>query len=216
MRFFRFTITAFAAAAGVVCAADIPGRVAFGFNAGGASLANDHERWGASGAYYCYFGELGYEANHWLVGPLLQWGYAYGNADVPAWERAGYTQPPDAVSGEANDLLVGAKIRVPLWELMVRPYAGAGAIWTDYHRLLKSGERALTDYAAAGSGYAALAGVEFFPRPAAGFSFCAEYRYASTEQEWRLLPTAASKSNFDAKFNLAEHLVTLGVKVYTL
>jgi hypothetical protein len=214
----RLTVTLFviiniSAEAG---AADIPGRVSFGFNAGGAHSANDHERLGASGTGYCYFGEVAYEPTIWLVAPQVQWGYAYTSSDLPPGEAGGYVGEPDALRGAAMDLLFGARVRVPLWRTKLRPYAGAGAMWTNYHRQATEGDFALDDNASGGWGWAALGGLEFFPGAGRAFSICLEYRYAATDQKWRKPPPSTPKGGGGADFGLTEKLITFGVKLYAL
>ncbi len=195
---------------------DVPGRVAFGFNVGGGGSTSDHERWSARGSGYAYFGEVAYEANSWLVAPVLQWGYAYTSGALPAWEAAGYGEGADGLRTEANDIFIGARVRVPLWRMKLRPYAGGGVLWADYHRKVLAGSFVRNDEESAGWGWAALGGIEFFPAPARGFSLCLEYRWANTDQEWRQLPTAASKGPFAPAFHLTEQLITAGVRLYTL
>ncbi len=208
-----FVITNVSAGA---AAADIPGRVSFGFNAGGAHSANDHERLGTSGTGYCYFGEVAYEPTIWLVAPLVQWGYAYTSSDLPPGEAGGYPGEPSALRGTAMDLLFGARVRVPLWEKKLGPYAGTGVMWTNYHRQVTEDDFALVDDASGGWGWAALGGLEFFPTRARGFSICLEYRYAATNQKWRKPPPSTPTGGDGADFDLTEKLITFGVKVYTL
>ena len=197
-------------------AADIPGRVSFGFSAGGAHSANDHERLGAGGTGYAYFGEAAYEPTIWLVAPQVQWGYAYTSSVLPPREAGGYVGEPSALRGAAMDLLFGARVRVPLWETKLRPYAGAGVMWTNYHRQAMEEDFALDDNASAGWGWAALGGLEFFPGATGGFSICLEYRYAATDQKWRKPPPPTPKGGAGADFDLTEQLITLGVKLYAL
>jgi hypothetical protein len=216
MRLLTATFLVMTGLAGAAAAADIPGRVSFGFNAGGAHSANDHERLGANGTGYCYFGEVAYEPTIWLVAPQAQWGYAYTSSDLPPGETGGYVGQPDALRGAAMDLLFGARVRVPLWETKLRPYAGPAVTWTNYHRQVTEGDFALVDDASAGWGWAALGGLEFFPDAASGFSICLEYRYAATNQKWRKPPPSTPKGGGGAEFGLTEKLITFGVKVYAL
>lgn len=195
---------------------DLPGRISFGFNVGGCHSANDHSRWSASGAGYCYFGEVGYESTSWLVAPLLQWGYTYASGDVPAWESEGYSAPPTEIKGEGDTFIIGGRVRVPLWRMKLRPYAGGGVAWTNYNRIVLADARVLSDNGSFGTGWAALGGLEFFPSPASGFSLALEYRYGVTKQEWRQPPVQGDKGPFELEFDLTEKLLTMGVKVYVL
>ena len=201
-----------AAAAGT----DIPGRLVFGFAAGGVHSANDHERWGGSGTGYGYFGEAGYESTSWLVAPLMQWGYGYASGDVPPWETAGYVGYPSEVKSRTNTFILGGRVRVPLWRMKLRPYGGGGLAWTRYNRQVLDGTSVLAENESTGSGYAALGGLEFFPDPARGFSFSLEYRYGATAQKWLKTPGGIGKSDFDAEFGLVEQMITLSVKAYAL
>jgi len=211
-----FLMAMTSAGAGASADADLPGRISFGFNVGGCHSANDHELWSGSGAGYAYFGEVAYEPASWLVAPELQWGYTYASGDAPAREGEEYPVPPTELKGEGDTFLMGGRARVPLWRMRLRPYAGGGAVWTNYHRIVMDNSDVLSDKGSFGTGWAALAGLEFFPDPATGFSLVVEYRYASTRQEWREPVRSWNKGAFDPKFNLTEKLVTLGVKVYTL
>jgi hypothetical protein len=195
--------------------ADIPGRLSFGFNVGGCHSANNHSRWSASGTGYCYYGEFSYESTTWLVAPLLQWGYTYATGDLPAWESGGYSAQPTDVKGEGDTFIMGARFRVPLWRMKLRPYGGGGAVWTNYNRIVLEDADVLSDNGSYGTGWAALGGLEFFPNPASGFSLSLEYRYAVTKQEWRR-PPAAGKESFETEFDLTEKLLTMGVKIYVL
>lgn len=201
-----------ATSAGAAAGADIPGRIVFGFAAGGVHSANDHERWGGSGTGYGYFGEAGYEATSWLVAPVVQWGYGYASGDVAPWEMEGYAGRPSEVKHKMNTLMLGGRVRVPLWRMKLRPYGGAGVAWTRYDRQVLEGFSVLIQNESTGSGYVALAGAEFFPDPARGFSLSLEYRYAATAQEWLRAP--GGKSSAEAEFDLAEQLITMSVKAY--
>jgi hypothetical protein len=201
-----------AASAAAAAGAGIPGRVAFGFAAGGVHSANDHERWGGSGVGYGYFGEAGYEATSWLVAPVVQWGYGYASGDVPLWEMEGYRGRPSEVEHKMNTLMLGGRVRVPLWRMKLRPYGGAGVVWTRYNRQVLEEFSVLLENESTGSGYAALAGLEFFPDPARGFSLALEYRYGATTQQWLRAP--GGKSAEEAEFDLGEQLITLSVKAY--
>lgn len=214
----RFIIICFviASSAAAALAADLPGRVSFGFNVGGCHSANDHERWSASGTGYGYSGEVAYEPTSWLVAPQMQWGYTYASGDVPPWEAAGYFGNPTELRAEGDTFFVGGRARVPLWQMKLRPYAGGGVAWTNYDRIVRENSRVLSDKSSFGTGWAALGGVEFFPAPASGFSVALEYRYAATTQEWRQPPAGGTKGPFEAQFRLTETLATLGVKIYVL
>jgi hypothetical protein len=204
------------AGAGAAAASDIPGRLAFGFAVGGAHASNDDERWGGSGTGYGYFGEAGYESTSWLVAPMVQWGYAYARGDVPPWETSGYAEYPTDVKNTTNTFLLGGRARLPLWRMKLRPYGGGGLTWTRYNRQVLAETSVLAENESTGSGYAALGGLEFFPDPARGFSFALEYRSAATSQRWLKTPAGGAKGLADAEFNLAEQLITLSVKLYTL
>ncbi len=195
---------------------DLPGRISFGFNVGGCHSANDHSRWSASGAGYTYFGEIAYESTSWLVAPLIQWGYTYASGDVPPWESEGYSAHPTEIKGEGDTFIMGGRVRVPLWQMKLRPYGGAGVAWTNYNRIVMDNSGVLSDKGSFGTGWAALGGLEFFPDPASGFSLALEYRYAVTKQEWRSPPATGNKGPFELEFNLTEKLLTMGVKVYVL
>lgn len=210
-----FIITALAGGA-AFGDADLPGRISFGFNVGGCHSANDHSRWSASGAGYGYFGEIGYESTSWLVAPEMQWGYTYASGDVPAWEKEGYPDGADEVKGEGDTFIIGGRVRVPLWGMKLRPYGGGGVAWTNYNRIVMGDTGVLSNKSSFGTGWAALGGLELFPVPASGFSVALEYRYAATKQEWRQPPTPGDKGPFETDFNLAEKLMTLGVKIYVL
>lgn len=207
------TVVAAAATAG---AADLPGRLLFGFDVGAVRNASDHERWGGSGVGYAYFGEVGYEATPWLVAPVMQWGYAYAKGDVPAWESGGYVSPPSELQHKTNTFFMGGIARLPLWHMRLRPYGGAGLAWTGYERQVLEEVTVLAENESAGYGWAALGGVEFFPDPSRGFSLVIGYRYGATTQEWRKVPAGAEKGNFDTEFGLKEGLITAGVRMYTL
>jgi opacity protein-like surface antigen len=211
-----FLAAAFLAGGGAAADVDLPGRLSFGFSAGGCHSANDHTRWSASGAGYCYFGEVAYESTSWLVAPLLQWGYTYASGDVPAWESEGYSAHPTEIKGEGDTFLMGGRVRVPLWQMKLRPYAGGGLAWTNYDRTVLADASVLADNDSFGSGWTALGGVEFFPKPASGFSVVLEYRYAVTKQEWRRPPPLGARGPFELEFDLSEKLLTMGVKVYVL
>jgi hypothetical protein len=192
--------------------ADLPGRISFGFSAGGCHSANNHERLSASGVGYGYFGEVAYESTSWLVAPLMQWGYTYATGDVPAWEKEGYPGNPTDVRGEGDTFIIGGRVRVPLWQMKLRPYAGGGLVWTNYNRVVFEDAATLSNKSSFGTGWGAVGGLEFFPDPASGFSLALDYRYAATKQEWRQPPQA--KGAFEPKFDLAEKLFSLGLKVY--
>jgi len=201
-----------ASASAAEAGTDIPGRVVFAFAAGGVHSANDHERWGGSGTGYGYFGEAGYEATSWLVAPVVQWGYGYASGDVPLWEMDGYRGHPSEIKHTMNTFVLGGRVRVPLWRMKLRPYGGAGAVWTRYNRQVLDGFSVLIENESTGSGYAGLAGLEFFPDPARGFSLALEYRYAATTQRWLRAP--GGKSAAEAEFDLAEQLITMSVQAY--
>ena len=209
----RFMAMFMVAASAAAAAGDgIPGRVVFGFAAGGVHVANDHERWGGSGVGYGYFGEAGYEGAAWLVAPVVQWGYGYAAGDVAPWEMEGYRGNPSEVKHKMNTFMLGGRVRVPLWRMKLRPYAGAGIVWTRYNRQVLEGFSVLLETESTGSGYAALAGAEFFPDPARGFSVALEYRYGASAQQW--LRSPGGKGAEEAEFDLAEQLITLSVKAY--
>lgn len=208
----RRLMAVFIIAAGAAAAADLPGRVVFGFAAGGVHSANDHARWGGSGLGYGYFGEVGYEAAGWLVAPVAQWGYGYASGDVPLWEMDGYSGHPSEIKHTMSTFVLGSRLRVPLWRMKLRPYGGAGVAWTRYNRQVLDGFSVLIENESTGSGYVGLAGVEFFPDPARGFSLALDYRYAATTQNWLRAP--AGKSSEAAEFGLAEQTITLSVKAY--
>jgi len=211
----RLTVILLMAASAVVAAAgtNIPGRIALGFAAGGVHGASDHARWGGSGTGYCYFGEAGYESTSWLVAPLIQWGYGYASGDVFPWEVEGYVAPPSEVKHKTNTFMLGGRVRVPIWRMKLRPYGGGGVVWTRYNRQVLEGLSVLAENESTGSGYAGLAGVEFFPDPARGFSLALDYRYGATAQKWLRAP-GSGKNAADAEFNLTEQLITLNVKAY--
>jgi opacity protein-like surface antigen len=215
MRRLIMTCFVMAGLGSAAAAADLPGSISFGFNVGGCHSANDHERWSASGTGYGYFGEIAYEPTAWLVAPLMQWGYTYASGDVPAWEKEGYPgAAPTETKGEGDTFIIGGRLRVPLWRMKLRPYAGGGVAWTNYNRIVRENSDVLSDKSSFGTGWAALGGLEFFPDPASGFSVALEYRYAATKQEWRQLPEV--KVPFASEFNLSEKLITLGIKIYVL
>ena len=201
-----------AACAGAAAGAGIPGRVSFGFAAGSAHSSNDHERWDGSGIGYAYFGEVGYESTRWLVAPIVQWGYGYASGDVAPWDVEGYRGNPSEVEHKMNTFMLGGRVRVPLWRMKLRPYGGAGIVWTRYNRQVLDGFSVLLENESTGSGYAALAGAEFFPDPARGFSLALEYRYGASTQQWLRAP--GGKSAKEAEFNLGEQLITMSVKAY--
>ncbi len=201
-------------AANVPGRAETPGRLILGFNAGAAASANDHARWGARGTGYGYLGEAGLQFTSWLAVPVFTVGYTYTNGNLPSWESAGYARYPTGLRTGANDYFVGGRVRVALWRMKLRPFAGAGAFWTEYHRHVNAKEYVLEDRAASGRGYAMTGGAEFFPNPASGFSLAVEYRYAAAAPEWRQPP--AKNANFEPTFNFTEQLITVGVKLYTL
>jgi opacity protein-like surface antigen len=159
---------------------------------------------------------VAYEPTSWLVAPLLQWGYTYAAGDVPAWESEGYSGDANEVKGEGDTFIIGGRVRVPLWRMKLRPYAGGGVAWTNYNRIVLADARVLSDNGSFGTGWAALGGLEFFPSPASGFSLALEYRYGVTKQEWRKPPTSGNKGPFELEFDLTEKLLTMGVKVYVL
>jgi opacity protein-like surface antigen len=203
-------------AAGTASAqADIPGRISLGFDAGGTHTSNDSPRWGASGAGYGYFAEAAYEPSRWLVLPIIQWGYAYTTGDVPEAETGGYPTPPTDIKGEANTFVFGGRVRVPLWRMKLRPYAGGGVAWTTYTHQVVAGPTVLLEGESSGTGWVGLAGLEFFPDPSRGFSFSLDYRYGSTTQDWKTIP-AGGKGASDDEFNLKERVISVGVKIYTL
>jgi hypothetical protein len=204
------------ATAGAAGAADLPGRLLLGFDVGAVRNASDHERWGGSGVGYTYFGEVGYESTAWLVAPLAQWGYAYGRGDVPAWESGGYVSPPSELQHKTSTFFMGGVVRLPLWRMKLRPYGGVGLAWTAYERQVLADVTVLAESESSGSGWAALAGVEFFPDPSRGFSVTLGYRYGATTQKWRQPPAGAGKGAFDTEFGLTESLFTAGVRMYTL
>lgn len=191
---------------------DLPGRISFGFGAGGCHTANNHERWSASGVGYGYFGEIAYESASWLVAPFMEWGYTYATGDVPPWEKEGYGGDATDVRSEGDTLMLGARARVPLWRMKLRPYAGGGVVWTNYDRVVLEEAATLSDKSSFGTGWAAVGGLEFFPDPASGLSLALDYRYAVTKQEWRQPPEA--KGPFAPEFDLAEKLITVGLKIY--
>jgi opacity protein-like surface antigen len=201
----RRLMAVFIIAASAAAAADLPGRVVFGFAAGGVHDANDHERWGGGG--------VGYEATRWLVAPVAQWGYGYASGDVPAWEMEGYHgRHPSEVKHTTNTFVLAGRVRVPLWRMKLRPYGGAGVAWTRYNRQVLDGYSVLLENESTGSGYVALAGVDFFPDPARGFSLALDYRYGATTQQWLRAP--GGKSAAEDEFGLAEQLITISVKAY--
>lgn len=212
----RRVIIIIMAAATAAGAADVPGRLLFGFDGGAVRSASDHERWGGSGVGYAYFGEVGYESTAWLVAPLLQWGYAYGKGDVPAWEMGGYVSPPSELQHKTNTFFMGGVVRLPLWRMRLRPYGGGGLAWTGYERQVLTDVTVLAENESSGYGWAALGGVEFFPDPSRGFSVVLGYRHGATGQEWRKVPAGAEKGGFDTAFDLTERLITVGVRMYTL
>jgi opacity protein-like surface antigen len=215
MRRIGLAIIILAGAGAAACQADVPGRVVLAFAAGGAHASNDDERWGGAGTGYGYFGELGYEATSWLVAPVAQWGNAFTSGRVPPWEEGGYAGNPSGVKHKLSTFALGGRVRLPLWRMKLRPYGGGGVAWTRYNRQVLDGVMVLLESESTGSGYAGLAGLEFFPDPARGFSLALEYRYAVTAQEWLRAPTGG-KGSAGAEFNLAEQLITVSVKAYTL
>jgi opacity protein-like surface antigen len=204
-----------AAAGAAFAQGDIPGRISFGFDAGGTHTSNDSPRWGASGTGYGYFAEASYEPSGWFVVPIIQWGYAYTTGDVPEAEMGGYPTPPTDIKGEANTFVIGGRFRVPLWRMKLRPYAGGGVAWTTYNHQIVAGANVLLEGESSGSGWVGLAGLEFFPDPTRGFSLSLDYRYGSTTQEWKKTP-AGGKALSDNEFGLTERVIAVGVKIYTL
>jgi opacity protein-like surface antigen len=144
---------------------------------------------------------------------VVQWGYGYASGDVPSWEMEGYRgRHPSEVKHTTNTFVLAGRVRVPLWRMKLRPYGGAGLAWTRYNCQVLDGFAVLLENESTGSGYVALAGAEFFPDPARGFSFAVEYRYGATAQQWLRAP--GGKSGEEDEFDLAEQLITISAKAY--